>query len=287
MASVIMPAGLVKLMTQAFGRTAATRSATCTATGTVRSPKRHAARAGGLLAQQAEVERDPLVDGAPGQAADAHRGEHEVRAGERGVEIGRWPAPRAAHGPPPCRASDLTDGGRAGGTSTSCSDTSRRPARHRCRARSASYTSGTRNPPPPRITSFMRAPPPRPARRARGEGSASAPSLVTTTDLLRRRTRAALRYRETCAGRRRSTARRRAAMIARLTGTSTSVVSSTGPSARDAAGPEEGEVGAHLPQGVLGEHPDQRVVGAPDGPPSRTSSTAGRRAARRAPRGWR
>ena len=37
-ASVIIPAGLVKLMTQASGATAATRAATCTATGTVRSP---------------------------------------------------------------------------------------------------------------------------------------------------------------------------------------------------------------------------------------------------------
>lgn len=38
MASVIIPAGLVKLMTQAPGATAATRSATWRATGTVRSP---------------------------------------------------------------------------------------------------------------------------------------------------------------------------------------------------------------------------------------------------------
>ncbi len=37
-ASVIMPAGLVKLMTHAEGASAATRSATWTATGTVRRP---------------------------------------------------------------------------------------------------------------------------------------------------------------------------------------------------------------------------------------------------------
>ena len=38
MASVIMPAGLVKLMTQASGARALTRSATSRATGIVRSP---------------------------------------------------------------------------------------------------------------------------------------------------------------------------------------------------------------------------------------------------------
>jgi hypothetical protein len=38
-ASVIIPAGLVKLMTHACGATSATRSATRIATGTVRSPK--------------------------------------------------------------------------------------------------------------------------------------------------------------------------------------------------------------------------------------------------------
>jgi hypothetical protein len=37
-ASVTMPAGLVKLMTQASGATAAIRRAMSTATGTVRSP---------------------------------------------------------------------------------------------------------------------------------------------------------------------------------------------------------------------------------------------------------
>ncbi len=37
-ASVIMPAGLVKLMTHACGATAAIRSATRSATGTVRRP---------------------------------------------------------------------------------------------------------------------------------------------------------------------------------------------------------------------------------------------------------
>lgn len=47
------------------------------------------ARSGRLLAEEPEVERDPLVSGAALDASDPHRGEDEVGAGERRVEVGR------------------------------------------------------------------------------------------------------------------------------------------------------------------------------------------------------
>ena len=85
-ASVIIPAGLVKLMTHASGASAATRSATWTATGTVRRPYESPPGAGRLLPEEPEVEGDPLVGGAALEAADPDGAEDEVRPLDRLVE---------------------------------------------------------------------------------------------------------------------------------------------------------------------------------------------------------
>ena len=78
MASVIRPAGLVKVMTQAPGARARTRSATCRATGRC-AGRRTVRPGGGLLAEQAEVEGDALVEAAL-EPADADRREDELGA---------------------------------------------------------------------------------------------------------------------------------------------------------------------------------------------------------------
>ena len=88
-ASVTIPAGLVKLISQAFGRVLGDR---------LRQPHHHrdraqreadAARPGRLLAEHAHPERDVLVDDAALELADADRAEHEVRALDGVHEVGR------------------------------------------------------------------------------------------------------------------------------------------------------------------------------------------------------
>ncbi len=156
MASVTRPAGLVKLMTQASGASRATRRAMSHGDGHRAQAVRDAARADGLLAEHALGEGDPLVVRAPFQAADADRGEDEVGAAQGLVEVGggrhlgrvghagRLLGQDAGHGGQPPRVQVVQD------------DTVTRPSARS--PRSAPYTSGTRNPPPPRIVSFT-APP--------------------------------------------------------------------------------------------------------------------------------
>ena len=88
MASVTRPAGLVKLMTQASGASAATRRAMSIGDRDGAQAVGDAARADRLLPEHALGQGDPLVGGAALQPADADRGEDEVGAAQRLVEVG-------------------------------------------------------------------------------------------------------------------------------------------------------------------------------------------------------
>ena len=88
-ASVTIPAGLVKLMTHASGASAAIRCSDRRRHRQRPQPVRDPAGADGLLTQYAEVERDPFVDRAPLEPADPDRREDEVRTPQGLVEVGR------------------------------------------------------------------------------------------------------------------------------------------------------------------------------------------------------
>ena len=83
-----IPAGLVKLISQAPGASRAIRSARSTMVGIVRSAKQMPPGTGGLLAEHAVAERDSLVDGTALEPADADRRKDEIGALERVVEVG-------------------------------------------------------------------------------------------------------------------------------------------------------------------------------------------------------
>ena len=106
-ASVTMPAGLVKLMTQASGATAAIRRAISVRDRHRPQPVGDAARADGLLAEHALVERDPLVD-APGPSSPPTRIAENTKsaprsASSRSVVDARPPGRRVT--PAACSAS--------------------------------------------------------------------------------------------------------------------------------------------------------------------------------------
>ena len=88
-ASVTMPAGLVKLISQACGARSAIVSARLDHRGDRAQREADAAGAGRLLPEHADRERDRLVDHAALEPADPDRGEHEVGALDRVVEVGR------------------------------------------------------------------------------------------------------------------------------------------------------------------------------------------------------
>ena len=83
-----IPAGFVKLISQAPGASRAIRSARSTMVGIVRSAKQMPPGTGGLLAEHAVAERDALIDGTPLEPADADRRKDEIGALERVVEVG-------------------------------------------------------------------------------------------------------------------------------------------------------------------------------------------------------
>ena len=92
------PAGLVKLMTQASGASRGDAAGDVDGDRDGAQPVRDAAGADRLLAEHALGERDPLVDRPAVEAADADRGEHEVGAAQRLVEVGGRGRPRGASG---------------------------------------------------------------------------------------------------------------------------------------------------------------------------------------------
>ncbi len=91
MASVTIPAGFVKLISHACGARSAITCATRTISGIVRSAKQMPPGPGRLLTEDAEAERDLLVDHATLELTDAHRAEDEVRAVDPVPQVGGAP----------------------------------------------------------------------------------------------------------------------------------------------------------------------------------------------------
>ena len=83
-----MPAGLVKLTSQAPGARRTVRSARSTMAGIVRSAKQMPPAPIVSCPSTPCAERDALVDRPALEPSDADRDEHEVRALERVVEVG-------------------------------------------------------------------------------------------------------------------------------------------------------------------------------------------------------
>ena len=108
MASVTRPAGLVKLMTQASGASRGDPPGDVDGDRDRAQPVGDAARADRLLAEDALVQGDPLVGGAALQAADADRGEDEVGAAQRLVEVGGDACTARGVGRPPAACSAST-----------------------------------------------------------------------------------------------------------------------------------------------------------------------------------
>ena len=90
-ASVTMPAGLVKLISHAFGRSFGDRLGELDHRRDRAEREADPAGAGRLLPEHADRERDRLVDHPALEPADADRGEDEVGALDRVVEVGRGP----------------------------------------------------------------------------------------------------------------------------------------------------------------------------------------------------
>ncbi len=145
-ASVIMPAGLVKLTNQALGATSATTRAISSATGSVRRPYDRPAR--------------PTVSWPSTPASSARRSSRALAAAPpTRIAEKTTSAPRSARGrsvsariagPPPRAASTAAiTASRLGSASCSTSSWTCRLGR----ATSAACTSGTRKPPPPSTTS--------------------------------------------------------------------------------------------------------------------------------------
>ena len=89
-ASVTIPAGLVKLISQALGRAARRSSRRArTIAGIVRSAKQMPPGPVVSCPSTPSAERDDLVDHAALELADADRAEHEVGALDGVVEVGR------------------------------------------------------------------------------------------------------------------------------------------------------------------------------------------------------
>ena len=220
-----------------------------------------AARTGGLLAEQAQVEGDPLVGGAPGQAADADRREDEVGAGERRVQVGggRPPAAPARARPPSAGSTCPTAASRA--SSTSCRTTSstrllagvaQQRAVHEGDAEPAASENGQ---PHDRSTST-------PAAAHASSVSGSAPSLVTSTSM----SFDGAHPQGPRPGQLVPVGQQHHLVGGGDEGPLDRHLDRRGvqdlPVGADPARAEEGAVGADLPERVLGEDADQRLVGA-------------------------
>ena len=259
-----MPAGLVKLMTHASG--ASRRDALGDVEGDRhgaqrRRPGRPGRWSPGRARPRSRATRSSR--GAAGQAADPDRREDEVGAAQRRVEVGRWSSTRggSACSAPSCSSTSATAARRP--ASTSCRTTSVDPAAgvvaqqgavDEGHPEAAAAEDGQPHP-----THHLD------AGRGTARGSPGRLRRWSRARRCRRRRRpAACPSPGACAGRRAAPPRRAAAMRARLTGTSTSGGVHDLPVRRGRRS-RRGRRGrrATCASGVLGEHTDQRVVGAP------------------------
>ena len=158
-ASVTIPAGLVKLMTQASGATSAIVRAMSRATGIVRrakarppgpmvswpsSPSPRATRSSTVRASAPPTRTAENTKSAPVTAS-----RRSVVALRRGSATAR---PEAVSSAPCASITAEMVRRRAGSTSCRAISSTVRPV---AAVATASWTSGTRNPPPPRMVSFM------------------------------------------------------------------------------------------------------------------------------------
>ena len=139
-----IPAGLVKLTSQALGRAARDPLREVDHRRDRAQREADAAGADGLLPEHAVAERHALVDRAALEPADADRDEDEVGALERVVEVGRRPERDAVAVLGGLALEHLRDAVQALGVDVVQHDVVERPARAAARRRRAGR--GTRRP---------------------------------------------------------------------------------------------------------------------------------------------
>lgn len=186
-ASVTVPAGLVKLMTRAPGASSAIRSAILSATGTVRSP--YSTPPAPTVSWPSSPSESGMCSSAtrpavpPTRIAEKTKSAPRTASSRLSATTTRGSPPPSAGRGSPSRTERITPA-RSGSVSYRVRVSTSLPA-------SARYTSGTRKPPPPRIVSLMGRNVPHGTGTRSGRLSRSAPCRGVRREPGRRRPHAA------------------------------------------------------------------------------------------------